>query len=790
LNFFQAASEDKGVAQDRMAGWVRQLVFVALGFVATTAQIVLLRELIVVFSGNELSLGILLASWLVWTSAGSGLLGKLRWGSAQPRLLVGGLLLAAAIALPWSIFLVRSSPSYFRVLPGELLGPGPMLLTSLVALAAFCLPSGWLFAAASRWCWQADRSLARATGQVYLFEALGSGVGGVLASLVLVPRFAPFQIAWLLSGLYVLLAVILLVDLRWPAKAPVVWIIVAGLLLAGWPVAQRWEQSSLRRLWRGFTVLASRNSPYGQLVVVDLDGFRSLYESGVRVASSAAPEEAEEAVHYALLEHPWPRRVLLIGGGISGAAAEVLKHPSVEHLDYVELDPMVLRLASEFFANEWQPVARAPRVQVHHLDGRLFLRQASHRFDVIIVNLPEPRTAQLNRFYTVEFFREAARKLAPGGVFSIRVGASENYISDELAELLRSLNLSLRAAFAEVAAIPGPYVHFFASNSRGVLTIDAGELARRIAQRRLETLYVREYYLPFRLTPDRLAMLREKSEPDTSTRWNRDFEPVAYYFGVALWSAQFHGWARDLFLRLAAVRFPTFLAGLAGAIVVAGGWFAWRAGCKRAAAGCAVGAMGLTMMALEVMLLLGFQAVYGYVYQQLALMIALFMVGLATGSWRSLERLERIQESAEGREFRFLACLAMIAALAGVVLYSLLGPLSGLEHPVALAFAAHVLFPALAWLAGLLGGYQFPLASHLYFAHTKPGGAGAVYALDLLGACVGALVLGTLLIPIYGFLRTALALFLLNLLVAVGVYWASFRGQTVAGSGAFPDPAR
>ncbi len=63
---------------------------------------------------------------------------------------------------------------------------------------------------------------------------------------------------------------------------------------------------------------------------------------------------------------------------------------------------------------------------------------------------------------------------------------------------------------------------------------------RRLRARRLHTQYVREYFLPFRMSPDRMQDLKLQIEPLPSTPVNRDFAPVAYYFDVVLWSAPFH----------------------------------------------------------------------------------------------------------------------------------------------------------------------------------------------------------------------------------------------------------
>ena len=186
-------------------------------------------------------------------------------------------------------------------------------------------------------------------------------------------------------------------------------------------------------------------------------------------------------------------------------------------------------------------------MRLHAIDGRLFLKTTPETFDVIILNLPEPQTAQLNRFFTVEFFREAAAKLNPGGILSFQLQASENYISPTLGSFLRCINRSLQEVFPEVTTIPGDTAHFFAATQAGTLTVRADDLLQRLRSRQLETRYVREYYLPFRMAPDRMLELADQIRPLPETPVNRDFAPVAYYFDIALWSTQFNGSYREVF---------------------------------------------------------------------------------------------------------------------------------------------------------------------------------------------------------------------------------------------------
>ena len=731
---------------------------VLLGFTAVIAQVILMRELIVVFYGNEVSLGLMLASWLLWTSAGSVALGRTSARDRSPVRPVAVLQVLLALALPLTILAVRSSKLIFHPLPGEVLGPGPMLLVAFVTLSLFCFVSGGLFAAGSRlYASEAGASVASASSSMYLLEALGSGVGGILASLVLIRYLAPFQIA-ALSGWLNLIAATVLAMRRMALRRAMLGMLTIALFFL-WIGGNRLEAMSLKELWRGFHLLATQNSIYGNLAVVDTEGMRTLYENGLVAFNVPDPAAAEEAVHFALLEHPNPTSLLLIGGGLNGSVSQALQHPSLRSVDYVELDPAVFDLARRYFPEEWERIQAEQRVRVHHVDGRQFIKSTREKFDVVILNLPDPQTAQLNRFYTAEFFREVAERLNSGGVLALQLRAAENYISPELGEFLRCVNRTLREVFPEIRVIPGDIVHFFASQQPGVLAGDADELVSRLQARKLITSYVREYYFPFRMMPDRMQDLEQQIRPQPGTASNRDFVPLAYYFDVALWSSQFRSeysrWFRWLgqvgFMKVASA--AVFLALVISLVTLLG-----PGDHRRAIAGFAVGTMGMTLMALQILLLLGFQAIFGYVYSGLAILVGAFMMGLATGSWWNLRR-----PNVPAADLRRLGSLQFLAALAPLLLFGIFEPCARIGSGTGAFLSGHVLFPGLALLCGVLGGHQFPVASRVFFAGREARGPGALYALDLIGACLGALLLSTYLVPVFGFLKTAALIAAVNL---------------------------
>jgi spermidine synthase len=727
-----------------------------IGFSAVIGQIVLLRELIVVFNGNEMSLGIMLAAWLFWTAAGTSLSSGLKLGKKNARRAVALLECLLAVSLPPTIWALRASKAVFQIVPGELVGPVPMLLSTLACLSLFCAVSGALFVAATRMFEQECAVSSRlAVSTAYLFEALGSGLGGIVAGAVLLRFLGSFQIAMIVAVLNLSMAAVLL--LRMTRTQIVATALTAALCTIPLLVylAPPLEKSSRARLWQGFRVIASHDSVYGNLTVTETGGIRTIYDNGLILANAPDESAAEESVQYALLEHPAPRKVLLIGGGVNGSTAQALQHPTIDRIDYVELDPALIAMSRQFFPAQYAAWASDPRVYTHYADGRRYLRTTADTYDVIILNVPDPQTAQLNRYYTAEFFRSARDHLAPGGLLALELRSSEETISPDLAEFLRCIQHTLDEVFPYTVAIPGDTIHFFAAAQPGVLTGNPQILISRLRSRNLQTQYVREYFIPYRMMPDRMMQVREQLQPLASTPVNRDFEPIAYYFDIVLWSAQFKIGYSNWFRMAARIRFSDVMfATLTGLLLVAAMLALMRNRHQRARAAAAycVAATGFTLIALQILLLLAFQFIYGYVYHQLTILIAMNMAGIAVGSWLGIRRVS-LSGYLPLRAMAANQFLLALSAPALIFIVSLLARISGIG---ATWLAAQCIFPALAALSGILGGYQFPIASEIYLNDSRGiGKLGTLYAVDLLGGCVGALLVSTYLIPVFGFWRTA-----------------------------------
>jgi spermidine synthase len=710
-------------------------------------QIIILREFIVVFYGNELSLGVILATWLFWVAFGSAVLGRItdRLGSKQKLLSYSQILLS--FILPLNILLIRNIKSFMGISPGEIVGLAPIFMSSFLSLFLACSLLGFTFTLISKLA--AERSVmpSKAITLIYLLEGLGASIGGLLYSFFLVKSFSPVQNA-LIAGSFSMATSALFSKNLFHL---IYLVIILTPFIFNWPGFV--DTLSRRIQYAPFKMIESSDSIYGNITVTKTGKEFSFYENGVLLFTSGDLATSEESVHYAMLEHPAPKKILLIGGGVGGSAEQILKH-HVEKIDYVEFDPLIVSLAGKYL-----PPLKDERVNIIHGDGRFFVKQLSlnNTYDIIILDLPDPHTAMMNRFYSLEFFREIKKILAQGGVFSFSLSSSENYINPENALYLGCIYHTLEKVFSEIKIFPGNNVIFLAADKKNALTYDTNILIKRLRDRKLNLKFVREYYMPFKLNPLRIKYVESVIKESGAKKINLDFRPIGYFYNMLLWLTLFKSGKGFLaylgiiniyfFIGLNVLLFAAFL--LAKKIS--------KASFKMPVV-LSVGTTGLSEIAFQLVVILAFQSIYGYLYYKIGFILTFFMIGLVAGSAVINRQLERI------RDERSLYIKTQMV----ICIYPLILPLMlGLASKTSAANQSfEMIFAFLPMIAGFLGGFQFPLANKICLKTAKNAGrtTGLLYGVDLFGACIGGLLIGLFFIPVLGIIQTCVLLSVINVL--------------------------
>ena len=672
----------------------------AIGCVAMIVQLILMRELLAVFSGNELIIGTILANWLL-ISGFTALLSK-----SIKRIsffLVVSILFFLAIYQPVSILLIRYIKG--ELFPGISFGFTTSFLFSFSVLLPFCIASALVLASIPRLSFN-ERKLS--VPAVYFCDTMGALFGSVLFTLFLSSRFSSLQIALMLSIILLHSATILLSKKIISLLVSFIGFIAISFLLYSPRLLLPLELKSIASLYPQQKIIDFVNTPYGQLVFTVANKQLTVFQNGSVAGAANDYITAEELIHYPLSQHPAPKTVLLVSGGLTGALLELSKY-HLDRIDYIDLDLSVIRAVQDLSKN-----TMTVPVSWIQTDGIRFLTHTKNQYDLIIIATPPPDSAQANRYYTKEFFEVAKSHLHENGILSFSLPRSENYISDTYRFVASSIYNSLGKVFHEIKVVPGQKLYFIASENDMLR-----DIAASLKYNKIYTTYVNENYLNGILTKDRLQNIEDAFS--YRNIYNTSYHPITYLAQIKHWLSQF---GDNLLI-------PGILLFLCGTGII---FIIYLSPARSYYA--AFSATSLVTMGLELLLLIALQVTFGALYQQTGLLFGAFMLGVALGSYLCAKSAFNSKQVFSSIEFvTFISCLIL-----------------GVVFKTNITVPSMFIFYALTALCGFLVGGQFAsLCKHLVeIGNSNSFISGSTFAIDFIAAAIGALVVSTLLIPVFG----------------------------------------
>ena len=200
----------------------------------------------------------------------------------------------------------------------------------------------------------------------------------------------------------------------------------------------------------------------------------------------------ESLVHPALITHPAPRRVLILGGGEGATLREVLKHSIVERATMVDIDQKLVELCQEYLP-EWSEGAFSnPKAEVVFGDARRFVEETQDRFDVVISDLTEPlEESPAVYLFTQDFFSRVFEILEEDGLFVLQAGSTDPVYSQfycSLAKTLESVFPLVRPYWTFVLSFALPWGFILASKSKDSPNLTEKSILERIRNRNINKL--------------------------------------------------------------------------------------------------------------------------------------------------------------------------------------------------------------------------------------------------------------------------------------------------------------
>ncbi len=242
------------------------------------------------------------------------------------------------------------------------------------------------------------------------------------------------------------------------------------------------------------TVLFSKKTPFQRIEVVEFGGYgRSLVLDG-KVQSTQTDEFIyhEVLVHPAMLTHPDPKRVLVVGGGEGATLREVLRHRTVERALMVDIDREVVEVSRKFLPDFHAGAYDDPRSELVFEDARQWIETHDEIFDVIIIDLSDPiEEGPCYRLYTREFYQLVSRRLSPQGTIALQSGTVAPHDLLNVSAIYKTLQTAFPVVCPYTANVPCfglPWGFQLASKAISPRSSSAGDYDGMIGRRVKGTL--------------------------------------------------------------------------------------------------------------------------------------------------------------------------------------------------------------------------------------------------------------------------------------------------------------
>lgn len=732
------------------------LLFFLLGAFSLLSQTILIREYLISFQGNEIAIGIFYASWFLWIALGASLT-IVRKGIAKHFLKY--LIIYPFLSLI-AIFLFRSLRGIAQVEPWELFPLQKALPLTVLINGVISFFTGIIFTSGCHFLKFSEGKSSQVVSKAYIYESLGSFLSGVVATSLLL-RLIPLFSFLILLGLATMLVSVLTAGIlkeKFTSSLGLIFLLLySGIALSEEKLAERLAQMRWKYTLPGAKLVEEISTPYQHLSLAKLRSQLILLLNGKVLA--AFPDKISgyqmAALFISMLD--LPKEILIFGYGSENYIRYLLDFP-IESISYLIPDQAYFKLLSKYLPSELEPILKEERIEILFRDPRAYLADMDKNYDLIVLNLPDPGSARLNKYYTLEFYQLLKQHLSPKGAIAVRITSAENFIGSEIRNYGSSIYYTLKKAFEKIAIIPGEINWFFAGGKNSKLVQEPEILAERYQKyiTPASTFSPEGFYSL--ILKNRVEFLNQVYLENPIFKQenliNSDKKPLSYFLNLLvlarytnsglvkiLKAVSLSGWLLFLFpiLLFLSLRLHYLI-------------FIENNPQKRLIFNSRLFQLfsGASAFSYHIILIFLFQNRFGTLFQFIALVNALFMLGLFLGSLISRRLAER---------FNPLKLIFGVIFIQ-LILYFSSYPILEKFLPLISKKLSLLAYLLLFFSSGALTGSSYPLAGKvLERAELRIINlAGSLEALDHWGASLGALLSGIIIIPLLGIYKSLLLL--------------------------------
>lgn len=694
-------------------------IFILLGIIASIFQLIILREFSFSIAKNELAFIFAAGCWIIFCSLGSVI-------KSFKKLSKSPLCILTSLAFSFSICLIHLAKSLMGLKYYETANLSFMLFLSIVLIGPTAFILGLTFKHFTQEYLNNSHSQENVYAKFFAFEAIGFFLGGVSLTLYFIDYTNPL--------IFSLLPLILLPSIKNHYKK----ILPAGLIIIISIISILSFNSLLKKEFANADILANLGSGYGAIIIAHKAGSTIISSGGSSLASSEDKSSTEEFIHMSLSAADFlaNKDILFIGAALSGQVEEITKY-KLNSLDCLQINPLLSILAKSQL-----PARIKNNVNFISNDPRLYLKKTPKQYDAILINTSAPANLALNRYFTEDFFKLIAGRLKPKGIFSFTIPSKREILSPQFIKFNSSIINAIDKVFTNRLIIPSDAMIIIASNGQKINDYD---LMDNFTKTKPQTLFFTIHHFKDYLNPS----MRDYTQKllDKTISPNTDLNPSGFLNYLILEQIKFYPGLKIDFnkMRLGIIIFILFF----GVIIIILGYLSKKTSCF-----LNILTLGFNSISLTSIIFVLFQLYCGSLYQKLGLLIACFMAGLSLGTFLT---------NAIKPQRAYL--------LSGIYLFWMITIFTLLLNLRAIGDSnyAELIFYSYALLCGFLNGSAYPLLAQnlLENKFDNKSITLTIYSVDLIGAFLGTITSGILLIPFLGIPGSLLILIFLNAIFAL-----------------------
>ena len=660
------------------------------------------------FHGNELTYGLIVSLWLLGVGLGS------LWGKKMDKDRLYMPFFILSLYFPFSIFLLRFLPGILGYKTGEVFPLSLLIAENIFILFPIYLNFGIIFALAQKKFSSLSQDELKSITRPYIFDSIGDLTGGIFFSYIFVSLLSPGRNLLLVSCLFILPAAIL----KGKRFIPVFLIFLFLFVFFDFTnlIKNIYEKS-----YTGFEVLNITETKYGRYLQIRKNNQTSLFSNGTLCYTYPDKLTSENLHIPIMLSSGKIKNILYMGLAGPGEIRELSKY---NNLTIVHPDSRFQRVLEKETGHKI-----SKNVEFEASDARLFLEKTDKKFDCIFIGIGDPLSISSNRFYTLEFCKILSEKLTDKGIVTFSISSGENYLSKTTLDYNSLIFWTYKFNFSGYFVIPGYNSRYIFSKTS--IYYDKKRVKERLQYLNLE--YLDEYTIRSYLPEFKIEKFKKQLQ-NNFIGFNTDKKPRAFLLFLLYYLEKYSRIVRFVELIF---KIPFLLALLIFPLPIIFRQTGFR-----------ISLIGAISISVSYLCILALQITYGNVYHLVGLITGLFMFGVGIGTYFS-EKLNLEQKLK--KPFLILAALLTLQYL-----------LLQIAQPVYLLF---FLIPVISLLCGVVIGLTYTNAGVIFKnKDMKYSAAPSVYAYDLIGGSIGALLFSFFLLPAFGITLTILLLMGISLL--------------------------